>query len=120
VIETGFLENHDFCIAAFMLSVAIPAFLFLDPAVKSSLVANVRCDWFMTIEAESRLRAAIEAYMAFIAFRLDFGVSLDDLPRHDRGLETLRAGGYRAREDEGDYGQDPKETPSTREQPRHG
>ena len=82
MVEGLFVEDHDLRLASLMLGMTDTALGFLQTAVVSQMQPKVLRDLLVAIAAESALRALVEAYMAFIALLLIFGVALDDFAGH--------------------------------------
>ena len=122
MVECLFGKDDGLRIASLVLGMAGPALTFLDTAVVTGAGSNVARHLLVAIKAEPRLRAAVQAYMAVLAFGLEPGMSLYDLAGHDGGFEALRAGrvGACRQDSDRDNNRNPNKPPSTREQPRHG
>src|SRR5947209_19862871 len=90
MIEARLVQADDARLAALVLGMAEVALAVLQPAVIAALRAHVGGDFFMAVEAELRLRGAVEAHMAVAAVLFQLGVRLDERSGHDRPLEVLR------------------------------
>ena len=58
------------------------AFVLFQPAVTTPMQFEILGDILMAIVAETYLRGLVETKMAFLAIRLDLGVTLDDRTGH--------------------------------------
>lgn len=60
-------------------------------AVQSAFHLQIHADVLVTIDAQFVLRILVEWRMAALALLLDFGVTTNDLTRHQCRFERLRA-----------------------------
>ena len=118
VIELRFVEHDDFGAAASVVGMATAALPLLESAVVAAAGLDVGRHRLVAVEAELWLRGAVEADMAVLAGAFEVGVPLNDRPRHDGRLQTLRCGDRRNHEcDRGNCGGDSRS--SKRVQRRH-
>ena len=91
VIECLFVQVDDPCRPSFVFGVtgaAVPA-AFRAASVIAGVPGHVGANRLVTVQAELRLRAAIEAHMAIGTFGLELRMSFDDGARHQRGFQRL-------------------------------
>ena len=93
VIEPLFVETNDVGVAADVIRVAGFALRRAGvrmASMKAGRGRDVVCHVLMAIHAQSALRLLVEGLVTAGAFDFDFGMSLDDLARHQQGLDVLR------------------------------
>ncbi len=84
------VKLYDVRIPAFVIGVTISAFILpsvIKKAVKADRIADVQGNVFVAVEAKRALLAAIKCLMARAALGFVFGMPLDNVARHDQGLD---------------------------------
>jgi len=89
VVETLFIDGRNDGIATFVLGMAGSAIVFLEPAVKTGFLTNVRCCFLVAVQAELGLARLIELGVAFAAIRFEFGMAGNDFSRHQHAFEAV-------------------------------
>jgi hypothetical protein len=87
VVEGFAIELDDVGVSSFVIGVAVSAFLLRRirlPRVESPTCQSIRCNFFVTCQAESRLRFSRERLVTVAAVLLEFGVSFDDRAWNDK------------------------------------
>ena len=75
-----------------MAAAALPRRAALHAAVVPGLVADVGCDFLVTVQTQCGLAAAVGAVVTVAAVALQLGVRLGDRSRHDQLLDVRRPG----------------------------
>ena len=75
-----------------MAATALPRRAALHAAVVPGLVADVGCDFLVTVQTQCGLAAAVGAVVTGAAVALQLGVRLGDRSRHDQRLDAGRPG----------------------------
>lgn len=90
MIESRLVEQHNVCIPACMIGMALLARSILDVRalpMEALPGLNIGIDCFMAVETQSSLGAFTKTYMAFRAFRFVVGVSRDDSAGHQQRFD---------------------------------
>ena len=90
VVERQFRDRCDILCSAFVLCVAVFAFMLLfESPVRPQPLLDVRTDVFMTVLAEGIHRCLVEPFVALRTVFFPFGMTLDHLSRHQGGLDIV-------------------------------
>lgn len=86
VVEVFRIQHHDLRISSLVFGMAGTAFFFVEPAMESLMVQDVRPHFFVAVRTQFGLRFFVKANVAFLALCFELGVPLDHLPGHQRVL----------------------------------
>jgi len=93
VVEAVAVQLHDIGIAAFVIRVALFAFLFaqsLHTTVESLFLGQILVDVFVAIQAEAILIGLAEAFVATRALGFVLCMPGDNFARHNQRLDLRR------------------------------
>ena len=95
VIEGPLVQVHDVCVSPDVIGMTgLTGILagLVGQAVETGVGVDVLSDVVMTVETQHSLFPPFEFLMTFIAVLLDIRMTLNEISRHDQGLD-LRVGG---------------------------
>jgi len=72
-----------------VFGVTVTTIVFLEPAVKAGFLTDIRRCFLVAVQAELGLARFIEFGVAFTAIRFEFGVTGNDVARHQHAFEAI-------------------------------